>query len=438
MGISYIIAGFVFFFLPNFNIMDLLPDFIGCILIIKGLYKLADLTPGLMDAKLGFIKVLYVYLAKFFLMFSVPFFGNSKGGGGYILIFTFTFAIFDFTFTLPAFMSLLNGFTYLGDRTNAKVIFNNQSEFSTLTSLFIIVRAVLAVIPDLSFISNPEYSGVVTSQRSFYISDYKNLLYGLNFLVTTLIGIVWLFYAVRYFTAIKKDVSLMSILEDKYKIEILTNEGLFIRRNIKKAFLFLTIGAVLMLDLQIDLVNVIPDFLGGLMFLLSALTFKKYCKDKLYIYSSAVYLLISLVSWIISCSYAIKYPAVNIWSNFDAYDFFIKVNIANAIQYISLAVVLFSIFKNTNKIIDLYTGSPIDELKTVYETNKLKQKGYKRSNYTVFILGIVCVLYGITRIVLLYDFGEFAIFDVISNLIWISYLYKTLNSVNSAVEYRYL
>ena len=43
MGFKLILAGLVFFFNPCINLVDIFPDFIGCILISAGLYKLADM-----------------------------------------------------------------------------------------------------------------------------------------------------------------------------------------------------------------------------------------------------------------------------------------------------------------------------------------------------------------------------------------------------------
>ena len=438
MGLSYIAFGFIFFFLPNLSIIDILPDFIGCLLISKGLYKLSDLTPGLMDAKKAFTKVLYLSLVKFALMFSVPYFANSRGGGGYVLIFTFSFAVLDMIFTLPAFKALLNGFLYLGDRTNASVLFENHSEFSTLTTIFLIVRAVFALIPDLSYVSNPEYSNVVSNEKHFYVSDYKTLLTGINLIFTTIIGIVWLVYAFKYFNGIKKDKALIGFLEEKYKNEILSKTGLFIYRDIKKALMFLSIGAVFMLDLNIDLVNVIPDFLGALFILYSALVLKKYLSSKAYLISSTIFLIASLLSWGIQAYYAIQFPAVNIWSNFKAYELFVIVNIASVIKYISLAILLYFAYKAVNTVIYEHMTSPVGELHNVVLQNKLKQKQTRNHNITVLVLGLVCVVFGIIKTALLYDFGEFALFDTIINLVWIYQIINLLNNITSSVEYRYL
>lgn len=438
MGLKLIIAGFIFFFLPNISIIDVLPDFIGCILVICGLNKLTDLTPGLADARKKFINVMYIMIAKFFLAFSVPFFSNNVADGGYILIFTFTFGVLDLIFTLPAFMALLDGFVYLGNRTDTSSIFEKQSEFSTLTNIFIVTKAVLATIPDIAYISNPEFSGTVSSNGGFYLSEYKTLLTAINLFITGIIGIMWLVYAVRYFNGIRNDNKLIDHLTERYQNEVIPNKGLFIRRGIKTAFAFITVGGVLMLDVSIDLVNVIPDFLGGILFVIAALTLKKYCKAKPFSMATWAFLGASVASWTVMCVYAVKYPDVNIWSNMDAYTLFTYANIFQTLKYASLCAVTVAFYLTAKDVINRHTGSPIDELQSIAITKKRQQKEAMGLNVAVMILGLICCCSGVVRCFLLYDFPEYSMFDIIFNVIYVAYLIKLLTNINDSVEYRYL
>ena len=436
MGLSYLIAGFVFFFLPNFTIIDLMPDFIGCILIIKGLNKLADLTPGLMIAKNAFVKVLYFSIAKFLLMFTVPYFGSTDGG--YILIFTFCFVVFDFIYTLPAFKALLNGFVYLGDRTNSKVLFKNQSEFSTLTTIFLIVRASLALLTDLSYISAPEFSNVVSSGNEFYLANYRTLLVVFNFVVTTIIGVVWLNYAIKYFNGIKKDDELISFLETQYETTIKPNKGLFIRRGFSNASFMFVIGGLLMFDFLIDYVNVIPDFLGGVFFIIAVSFIKNYCKSKNLLSSLYVFTVIALVFWITLCVFAVKYPDVYLLRDEKAARFFNFVNIFNILKYITLSVCSCFLYKTLKEIINLHTGSPVEELKTLSISKKAEQTEMHKKNTVCLITGIIGCITGVLRLILLYQVGWFQLVDYAVISFWFVFFYKLLSSIKSAVEYRYL
>ena len=425
MGFGYLIAGFLFFFLPNFNIIDILPDFVGCLFIIKGLSKLADLTPGLYDAKNAFVKVTYLYIVKFLLMFTVPFFGSTNDGG-YILIFNFVFVVLDFIFTLPAFKTLLNGFVYLGDRTNSSVVFNKQSEFSTLTSIFIGVRAILALLPDLSFISSPDYSGTVSNDSGFYLSNYKTLLVGVNFVITGILGLVWVIFACRYFYSIKKDTNLIAYLEEKYNTDIMTNKGLFIRRSVKTAFLFVVIGSLLNFDLLIDNVNVLPDFLGVLMFGISALVLRKYVNVEKYLIASVVSFVFSIVSWVMLVVYSIKFPAVNIWANFEAYELFNWVNVANVVKYISFIFLFISFYFVIKNIMQKFLNE------------NTKFNVIRRQNITCLVFGVIVCLSGVVRMYLLYDYGIYVVVDFVINILWFGFVSKLVSTVNECVEYKYL
>jgi len=50
MGFGCIAAGMLFLFNPNINVIDILPDFIGYILIYHGLFRMSYSTPKLADA----------------------------------------------------------------------------------------------------------------------------------------------------------------------------------------------------------------------------------------------------------------------------------------------------------------------------------------------------------------------------------------------------
>ena len=51
MGIAYILAGVFFLFNPNINVVDVLPDFIGYLLIYRGLFHASFLSDNLRQAR---------------------------------------------------------------------------------------------------------------------------------------------------------------------------------------------------------------------------------------------------------------------------------------------------------------------------------------------------------------------------------------------------
>ena len=54
-----IAAGIFFLLNPNITVIDLLPDFIGCILIISGLGLLRDISDSLEEARKNFLRLFF-------------------------------------------------------------------------------------------------------------------------------------------------------------------------------------------------------------------------------------------------------------------------------------------------------------------------------------------------------------------------------------------
>ncbi len=436
MGFKYLIWGCVFFFLPNLSFIDILPDFIGCILILKGLSKISDLAPKLYDAKQLFKKSLYIALAQFGVMFLA--FSWLKSDAGLILVSSFVFAVLDLIFLLPAFRNMLDGILYLGNRNNSAAIFKKQTEFSTLTGLFICIKAFFSVVPDLSYLSNPEQSGTVTQYDPYYLSNYKTLLTSANLLIVSIVGIIWLVYAVKYFNGIVKDNNFIEHIKTQYENEILSNHGLLIKRKTKFAFVILTFALVFMADFLVDNVNIIPDFAGGLFFIWFAVYLRKQYNTKPLLFYSIFFTILSGGAWAYLAYYSYMFPAVNLWSNFDAYEMFIRLNIVNSIKCASLIPVIFFVAKIISQIVSAHTGSIESELKTLSSWKNAEKKSLLRINKVILYSGCIVSAVSAIRLMMLYSLPEFWLVDALLNIVWITVCAITLQRINNAIDYRYI
>lgn len=433
MGFSYIIAGLVFFFLPNVNIIDVLPDFIGCILIMAGLNKTADLVPALENAKDSFKNVLYYTLAKFAVSFFAPMLSNSDPTT--LLLFTFVFSVFDFIFLIPAFRKLLDGMTYLGDRTNSKVIFVNNNTLQKVTIAFLTLRTVLSLIPEFSAISSPEQSPYITAYDPRLLSNYKTLLTFTNLLIVSVFGCVWFIMSVRYFSRIRKDKTLIGFLKQQYAEKILPNKSLFIRRKTAAAFGLILAAALFMYDVAIDYINILPDFIMGLFILLAAFTLRRHCKIKPLTITAALYTAFSLVFYIISVNYALKFPYGTLMKNFKAYEQFVRLNILNVIQHVLLAALLIGLYLTVAEIINKYTNTMSHGMPSDNERNAEKKKRLRTFNTLSLAFGMLTVVSGIARTALTYSFPVYWLIDILIMTVYFSLLGKSLSEIKRDVEY---
>ena len=93
MGFRLILAGLIFFFNPCINIVDFLPDGIGCILIAAGLSRLADVGDRFYDARKYARVMIAVYAAKLAFSLYIP----ARWSDG-LLPMTFIFSVLEILF----------------------------------------------------------------------------------------------------------------------------------------------------------------------------------------------------------------------------------------------------------------------------------------------------------------------------------------------------
>lgn len=276
--------GFLFLFNPNITVIDLLPDFVGYMLICMGIYRLCDLGGKLTEAYEAFKKMALVDAGKILAVLWI--FGMSVPGerNTSILLWTFIFSIIELIILLPAYTKLFAGLTELGYRYPSDALFGMRKKGSrtdsmrNLTYVFVAAKAVLTFLPELADLSNYSYDETTAGFANIY--RYIGIIRFLAIVPVAVLGVVWLICSIYYFHRITADKRLMTSLEGKYEDEVLTKKGIFVRRGYKTFMLIFTVALVLTVDLRLDDVNMIPDFLSALLLLIAILTLRKYCGKK--------------------------------------------------------------------------------------------------------------------------------------------------------------
>ena len=92
-GLVLVFFGLVFLINPNFNMFDILPDFIGFALVCAGLAKYALIDENLSGAKKCSMYCAFLSAAK--LVFSL---WTNAGHTDYLLPFGFVFAVLEIIF----------------------------------------------------------------------------------------------------------------------------------------------------------------------------------------------------------------------------------------------------------------------------------------------------------------------------------------------------
>lgn len=275
MGFGFVLAGMIFLFDPFINIFDILPDIIGYVLIVYGLSKMADLELKVAEARRRMTSALAVAagrLAVTVLSFVMEFDATLT------LVFAFSFATLEIFFVIPAFNMLFESLEYSCMRFSSSMITNKAENLQKVTPVFIVVRAVTAVVPHITALKN-EY-GYVGEETGLQGSGVIYVI--LTFmcaLVSFVFGMVWLSMVVPYFKSLKNNRALNEHFLARYAGEVLTDEVLHMKRGITRFTSLLFISLLFFICVPIDEYYLMPEFLAPVLMLFAFGFAKKYVAD---------------------------------------------------------------------------------------------------------------------------------------------------------------
>ena len=369
MGLGLVIASLFFLFNPDIGIFDVFPDFIGYILMSAGLSQLAMLNGDLESAYDKFKKMIIVGALKpvsTFLLYGV--FGSSEHASG-SLLFAFSFAVVELILLIPAYVCLFDGIIYLSGRRGAKAAFKPKGKRTvgekakSFTIVFVIAKAVCALLPETLALTTTEYTDGVTMDLYNYITHFRIIF----FIVALVFGIIWLTKTARFFSSVKKEREFIESLTQSFEEELLTKEGIFIQRNIYRGFLVLIAGSLLCIDLHAPDFNVIPDCVAAAVFCIGAYMLGKYLVGyKKTMIASGSYFVLSVIGSIIRINFLEEFgffTAVNYKEEaFFAFSAMVGTTVLENVAYLTVVALLLLMLKDA---VDKYTGAEI-----INEANK--------------------------------------------------------------------
>ncbi len=306
LGLKYIVWGLVFLMNPNFNIIDIFPDFIGYLLIIKGLYKVASIYPHFRDASTYFRYLTIISVIK---TLSMPvLFIISATEITWILLLAFVFGCLEIFYGIQAFSKLFEGIYYSAERGDGSELFVGYDSIRIFTIIFACFKPIASVLPELTTLSSSEY-GTVTETGIVSIAQLRLPLTILVVAIALIVGIVWFVMARKYFKGLLSDEKYLSSLAEKYSRFSIESPHLVDRRIVLSAISIFTVAAFFALELKLDGVNFVPNFIAGIFFIAAFRRviniFPRLAKTGMAI--SSVYTAVSAVSWGFSVFFTEKY-----------------------------------------------------------------------------------------------------------------------------------
>ncbi|MBO5022827.1 MAG: hypothetical protein J6D11_00710 [Clostridia bacterium] len=343
MGIGYILAGLVFLFNPFINIIDIFPDFIGYLLILRGMSKMADIEYKLSQAKIKMTHALAVSLGRFGVMLLgfIAKFDNTL-----ILVFVFSFAVLELFFVLPAFKALFEGLEYLELRFAPNGISKKAEDAAKITPIFLVVRSVCALLPELTALKT-DY-GYVTSGGDVDLTGViRTMLIILCAAAALVFGIVWLSSMWKGISEVKNNKPFVAYLEERYNTEVLPDESRAIKRSAKNFWRVFFASLFFLLSISIDFHYIMPTFAFGICAYFAFSCAARYVENiKKAKYTSLAFAAVMLLQYIFMWNYC-----AHLGSMLFPYEHpsFIKLYVPFALLSVGGCVLLIKIFAYSEK-----------------------------------------------------------------------------------------
>ncbi len=363
VDIGYMLAGIVFLFNPIVGIVDILPDFIGCLLLYRGLYMLSFCTDKLRDTRGALWKLALVSVARTLSILAIP--GKTES---FTLLLVFVFGVLETIYTIPCILTLFDGFYDLGRRFNAESVYaphivkvkerKKEKGASPYTALvrreaaerlkaywivFSLVKTAATILPELTAL-DVDYALSSGSNYRMSLAMFKPHFYVLAALITLVFGILWLVRMLHYFTGMKKDAALAEGVSTHYREAVASDVGFVAAIRMKNVLLMFVLSSVALFPLQFDGVNLLPSVLFALIITLALRLLAQY--DPLarfgYIASTAVSVL-SVLGMFLQIPYFSEYIAKDARYLSNAIRLYKPIRILGTAEFVC-ALLLFSWF----------------------------------------------------------------------------------------------
>ncbi len=433
MRYNLIILGLIFLFNPEINIIDILPDFIGVILVMKGILPILPLSPTIEDSYSSFKKYSLTSIIKTLAV--LPLFSVASSDPAFYLLFTFAFALISLKDLLPAFNNLFSGIAYLKyHRANTN---KNSKTLPIIFSVFFTLKYAFAVLPELVYLYIDDEN--VYDIALYPLAAYKGALVVICFTLALILGIIWLIIACGGFKKLKRDLQFnIAISKDISNIKHSISES--VTTVFSKIYPLICLSAVFMIALYIDGVNFLPMLLSSILIHISIRNFRKIItvfSNKLLL-SSRLSIIFSLISFITSITFKIKYHQIAAIMFKRVQLKFLFPCFVHLFASISFIFALTSLYKVLKTTLYEHTGNFWE---TPYlEHNSVAAKEKSRLQFKLkfgFLLGILLTVSNFMAYLLIYSVPIYSMINSAVGLAWVFYITSVYATMKNAIIEKY-
>lgn len=303
--LGFVMAGTVMLFNPCINIIDILPDVFGILLILYGISRMADISPDLEEAKKGFEKAAW---AGLFALVAMVF---SFGADNYTkLSLAFAAWLLECIFIIPAMKKLLVGADDLRVRLVDRGSEEAFSGAATLSSMFFVIRSAMAVIPlSMPLFFEKKEQDIVSGGSGENIESVINAATVICTALSLVMGIVWLVSVLKCFYELRSDKEFENAVLGKYDTEITPDGSLWKKRYAKRFSAIYAASLIFFAGIPINSLPYIPEYAFGLLaaaaVLLGGYFFAEYRKKLLWL--CGIFTAVSVAATVLGFVYGGKF-----------------------------------------------------------------------------------------------------------------------------------
>ena len=274
---GWVIFGLCLLFIPAVNVLDVFPDFIAYFILAGVLSHGVNKLPYFEEARTAFIKLGFINLCRVIaIVLILRIRAINYDDTDIYAMMTLLFGIVESIYLFPAISNLFDALFYLGQRSDSQAILApvrligrkiSTDTIKNLTYFFAGARALLALLPELCYMSGTSKTGTAIITHPY--AHLYPLVLAICFTLSLIIGIVWLVATAKYSRAIGREnlyyTSIDALVTEDRRPEI--ENKVKLRRSCS-ALNIMMLASLFTLEINFDNfgdINILPHFIFAIL-----------------------------------------------------------------------------------------------------------------------------------------------------------------------------
>ncbi|MBQ7353091.1 MAG: hypothetical protein IJW54_03700 [Clostridia bacterium] len=435
MKLRYFVIAFIFMANPFLSNIDILPDFIGYLLIMRALSKSTYIFGHAEDAYNSARKMCLISFVK-----TITILFGSLNDATMSLLLSFSFMIIELIFGIPFVLNMFRFLTKISVDIGQSKVAEESNIIKYFTIVTMIVRLSIAVLPDLTALTMNNGIDTVTIPD---LTGFRPIIFLFTGLFSLLFSIVWLVLAILHF---KKTITkeFTQKCEEEYLFHAQNNKAFFEGKRTATALFIMLIGLLFLFDVGYSHYVITPDAIAYI-FAISCFAYlfkKRYQRPTVSFWILCGSTLGQAIFHVIETAkineFYSKYTLNHIGAVQEANDLYnmlpvysVILSVFSVISAVMLLSTLYNYGKNSlEKHKELFLGCDFS-----YQMQEYKEK-MKNNAILVVLFSIVSAITYSLNILLLPIFSGFIFINIFIEILFILLMMKTIFYVHDDVYKR--